>query len=975
MKNQNAALRATLLSIALASAFSATAQTVSRGPYLQASTENSVVVKWRTSTATESVVRFGTVQGTLDRQQVLAGTRTDHEVVVTGLAADTKYFYAVGTPTATLAGNDPTFFFRANPVQGTPKPMRVWVLGDAGRGSSQQIQVRDAYLNFTGARGTDHTLLLGDNAYEDGTDAEYQSKHFAIYPMVTRNTVMWSTRGNHERDANAYYSIFAMPRNGEAGGVASGTEAYHAFNIGNVHFINLDSYGSSRSATGPMATWLKNDLAANTLPWVVAYWHHPPYTKGSHDSDSETELIDMRQNIVPILEQYGVDLVLGGHSHSYERSFLLDGHYGSSSTLTAAMKKDGGSGRTDGSGAYTKPAGMTARQGAVYAVPGSSGTISGGSLNHPAMFISLNNLGSMVLDFDGPRLEAKFVRENGTVADHFTIVKDGSVNTPPTVAVSSPASGATFVAPASITVGANASDSDGTVAKVEFFAGSTLIGTSMSAPYSAAWTNVAAGSYSLTAKATDDKGASKTSAAVGVTVNAAANVSPTVSLTSPANGASYTAPASITLAANAADSDGTIAKVEFFNGGTLIGSDTSAPYSFAWSNVAVGNYSLTARATDNRGGVTTSGAVSVSVNAAANVAPTVSLTAPANGASFTAPASIVLAASAADSDGTIARVEFFNGGTLIGTDTSAPYSINWSNVGAGSYSLTARATDDKGSATTSAAATVTVSGAPVPNAPPTVSVVSPINGSSFIAPANVTINANAADSDGNVAKVELLQGGTLLATDTAAPYSFALSNLAAGSYGYTVRATDDKGASASAALNFTATAPTGGGGTAASYKVNSAYDKKNNKTYRAGGPDGDDPVRDLNSTSDAIYKVEVEQGSGYWWEIHYADPASTAGAPSSTVVTLHVVPEESWTGSFTLQYLEGSTVLAQVNLPLDSRKDEATGKGKKLVYSWDLSAQVPGLATLAAGKVRAINAGSGNGKKVFITYSLQNAQH
>jgi acid phosphatase type 7 len=865
-------IRLALFAALAASALLAQAQQVVRGPYLQLSTENSVVVKWRTDIATESMVRFGTVQGALNSQQMAAGTRTDHEVTVSGLAADTRYFYAVGSANATLAGNDANHFFRTHPVQGTAKALRVWVLGDAGRGNADQRAVRDAYLNFTGTRGTDLTLLLGDNAYEDGTDAEYQAKHFAIYPMVTRNTVMWSTRGNHERDATAYFNIFAMPRNAEAGGVASGTEAYHSFNVGNVHFVNLDSYGSSRSATGAMATWLKNDLAANTLPWVIAFWHHPPYTKGSHDSDSEIELVEMRQNIVPILEQHGVDLVLGGHSHSYERSFLLDGHYGTSSTLSAAMKKNGGSGREDGTGAYTKPAGMVGRQGAVYAVPGSSGTISGGSLNHPAMFISLNRLGSMVLDIDGGRLQAKFLRENGVIDDYFTLVKDGTANTPPNVAISAPAGGASFSAPANITLNANATDSDGTIARVEFFNGASLIGTDTTAPYSVPWNNVPAGSYSLTARATDDKGANRTSAAVNVTVAAAANA-----------------------------------------------------------------------------------------------APTVSLTAPGNGSSYTAPASIALSASAADSDGSVARVEFFNGGTLIGSDTTAPYSVTWSNVGAGTYNLSARATDNAGASTTSSSVAVTVTGSTAVNVAPTVSVTSPANGAVFTAPAHVNVAVNAADSDGSIARVELLQGSTVLATDVSAPYSFALSVPTAGTFTFTVRATDNLGATGSANFSVTVNAAVPSG---TRFKVNSVLDNKNNKTHGAGS----DVLNDVDSATDVLYKLEVEPGSSsFWWDIHFADPAGTAGAPLRTVVTLHLVPEESWTGVFTLQYLEGSIVRAQVSLPLDSSKDNATGKGRKTVYTWDLTGAVPGLATLSAGRVRVLNT-PGNGKKVFVTYAVQDVQ-
>src|SRR6185295_5564506 len=135
-------------------------------------------------------------------------------------------------------------------------------------------------------------------------------------------------------------------------------------------------------------------------------------------------LAQMRQNILPILEDAGVDLVLAGHSHSYERSYFIDSHYGVSSTFTAAMKKDGGRGRIDGTGAYSKPTlGAGAHEGAVYAVAGSSGQTSGGTLNHPAMFISLNNLGSMVFDVNGNSLDAKFLRENGAIADSFRIVK------------------------------------------------------------------------------------------------------------------------------------------------------------------------------------------------------------------------------------------------------------------------------------------------------------------------------------------------------------------------------------------------------------------------------------------------------------------------------------------------------------------------------------------------------------------------
>ena len=213
-----------------------------------------------------------------------------------------------------------------------------------------------------------------------------------------------------------YFDIFTLPSLGEAGGVASGTEAFYSFDYANIHFICLDSYESDRSPGGPMLTWLENDLAATTQKWIIAYWHHPPYSKGAHDSDTERRLVDMRENALPILESYGTDLVLSGHSHSYERSFQLHGHYGSSDTLTPNMIVNGSDGRSNSP--YSR--GST---GTVYIVLGSSGKLSPGPLDHPVMCTSLMKLGSIALEIKGNRLDARFINDSGSVKDHLTIVK------------------------------------------------------------------------------------------------------------------------------------------------------------------------------------------------------------------------------------------------------------------------------------------------------------------------------------------------------------------------------------------------------------------------------------------------------------------------------------------------------------------------------------------------------------------------
>jgi hypothetical protein len=388
-------------------------------------------VRWRTNVATNSRVSVGTTQGSLTSDFDNATLTTEHEVTVSGLSPFTKYFYSVGTTSQTLAGNDANHFFISSPNGGTSVPTRIWVLGDSGTADTNAQAVRNAYLNFTPTIATNLWLMLGDNAYENGTDSEYQVAVFDMYPTILRQSVLWPTIGNHDTAQSSnppaslpYFAMFTLPTNAEAGGMASGTEKYYSFDYGNIHFICLDSMTSDRSVTGPMATWLRADLASSTRQWTIAFWHHPAYSKGSHNSDTESNLVQMRQNFLPILEEAGVDLVLAGHSHSYERSFLIDGHYGLSSTFTNAMKLDGGSGRADETGAYSKTTlGPGSHEGAVYAVAGSSGQISGGTLNHPAMFISLNNLGSMILDVNGNTLDAKFLRENGAIADFFRIVK------------------------------------------------------------------------------------------------------------------------------------------------------------------------------------------------------------------------------------------------------------------------------------------------------------------------------------------------------------------------------------------------------------------------------------------------------------------------------------------------------------------------------------------------------------------------
>ena len=434
---------------------------ITRGPYLQSGTSSGVVVRWRTSGPSNSQVLYGLDPSSLVWSAADASVTTEHQISLTGLTASTRYYYAVGSTTETIAGGDSAHSFVTSPPTGSASPTRIWVLGDSGTADANARAVRDAYYSFAGSTQPNLWLMLGDNAYEQGLDTEYQAAVFDMYPTTLKQSVLWPTLGNHDGAAadsatgtGPYYDMFTLPKLGEAGGLASGTEAYYSFDYGNIHFICLESFETSRAANGPMMTWLQNDLASTTSLWIVAFWHHPPYSKGSHDSDVDIELREMRENALPILEAGGVDLVLSGHSHAYERSFLIDGHYGLSGTFTASMKKDGGSGREDGSGAYKKPtAGPAPHEGAVYTVAGSSGQTSGGALNHPAMFVSLNLLGSMVLDVTGGRLDAKFVDNTTVVRDYFTILKGSTAPTITTTALPDGTIGSAYSSTVSATGG------------------------------------------------------------------------------------------------------------------------------------------------------------------------------------------------------------------------------------------------------------------------------------------------------------------------------------------------------------------------------------------------------------------------------------------------------------------------------------------------------------------------------------------
>jgi Big-like domain-containing protein len=335
-------------------------------------------------------------------------------------------------------------------------------------------------------------------------------------------------------------------------------------------------------------------------------------------------------------------------------------------------------------------------------------------------------------------------------------------HTPPTVAIASPASGATVTG--NVTVSATASDNVGVVGVQFQLDGGNLGAEDTAAPYSVTWNSATAsiGTHTLTATARDAAGNAATSAAVTVTVPD--TTPPTVSITSPAPGA--TVSGVVSIAAAASDNVG-VAGVRFQVDGAAIGAeDTMAPYAASWdsSGATPGNHTLTAIARDAANNSTTSAAVTVNVRDV--LPPNVAVTSPASGATVTG--AVNVAATATDNGG-VAGVQFQLDGAALGAeDTSAPYAVTWDTTTAadGGHSLSAVARDQAGNTTTSASVAVSVSN---DRTPPTVSITAPSAGATVAGV--VTVTASATDNVG-VAGVQFkLDGNNLGAEDTTAPYS------------------------------------------------------------------------------------------------------------------------------------------------------------------------------------------------------------
>ena len=479
---------------------------ITRGPYLQMAyskklnefaTDASVTIRWQTNVPTIGHIVYSAEpeyellgNGSPTADETVA--TTEHKVILTGLKADQQYRYYIGAYIGSVTSGfpltlekSPDHFFRTPPLPGVKKKTKMWILGDFGFSNpfpataNRQDSVIDAWKDFMAVNKTgpmDLWLWLGDNAYEQGKKEEYQERIFnktkSRYDFMFRQTPFYATPGNHDyydgtvdvaslnlTRANKnirYYEVVENFKNGEGGGEPSMTEAYYSFDYSNIHFISLDTYGYEKlgddytkilAPNGIQAQWLKKDLArANANPdinWVIVFTHMPPFSGGSHNSDAESELMNIRNNLVPLLDGYKVDLVLSGHSHGYERSRLMRDHFTTSTNFMLATHNPAvgsnaqGNGRYDGTANscfYYKNSAAAKNEGIVYVVNGAGGRaleeVVASNMRNPGLAARLMASshffvgGSMYLEVENKRLTAKYISAKKQVLDQFTIFKD-----------------------------------------------------------------------------------------------------------------------------------------------------------------------------------------------------------------------------------------------------------------------------------------------------------------------------------------------------------------------------------------------------------------------------------------------------------------------------------------------------------------------------------------------------------------------
>ncbi len=300
-----------LLAATAASAGKVRALSIVKGPYLQNVTTDSITVMWQTSLASDSRVNYG-LDSSYGGHVSDATQVTVHEVHLSGLSLDTVYHYGVTSTatskagTQTISSADGTFQTAVSP---TTTSFRFAAYGDSRTQSAVHAAVVSAIL----ASAPRFVLHTGDFVSSGKKDSYWQTEFFdPAQPMISRLT-LFPIQGNHEGNSALYYQYFDPPDGG-----GDYNERWYSFDYGNAHFVAVDTQ-TSFSPGSAEYNWLVSDLASNSAKWLFVFQHYPAYSSGDHGGDAKVQTY-----LVPLYEQYGVDMVFCGHDHIYERS-LKDG--------------------------------------------------------------------------------------------------------------------------------------------------------------------------------------------------------------------------------------------------------------------------------------------------------------------------------------------------------------------------------------------------------------------------------------------------------------------------------------------------------------------------------------------------------------------------------------------------------------------------------------------------------------------------
>lgn len=280
----------------------ATGVSLARRPYLQSMTSNSVIVVWKTVQPVESVVEYGSGLG-LGQVARQAGARTEHALTLSGLAPGSIYYYRLSSAQGPLTSR---IAFRTAPASNV-SDFTFIAFGDSGTGSQAQMDLAQRMS----ADSFDLILHTGDVVYPAGEARHYDPRFFTPYADMLQRAPIFPAVGNHDLITLGlpYSDAFHLPSNNSLN-----TELYYSFEYGDAKFISLDTTVFGHIPFGPHMSWLQTELASNSRRWLIVYFHIPIFSSGTHGNDRILEY-----NLLPLLEGYGVDLVVSGHDHNYER--------------------------------------------------------------------------------------------------------------------------------------------------------------------------------------------------------------------------------------------------------------------------------------------------------------------------------------------------------------------------------------------------------------------------------------------------------------------------------------------------------------------------------------------------------------------------------------------------------------------------------------------------------------------------------